>query len=176
VKPWELVLLMGMTVDAFFEMNKGAVLSVEEAGAGFAASVVFAEKFRGQEISSIQALKAADIAFGSTEIEKYSEGMDTGRRKQAREACARVRKTLQEQSDGWKHRSLFERQWVIRDFKKTAGMPVEEWLLVLTACRRAWALKGLQRTPARKTGGILQPPGRAGERLREGLRRNYRKT
>ena len=56
---------MGMTVEAFFEMNKGAVLSVEEAGAGFAASIVFAEKFRGQEISSIQALKAADINFGA---------------------------------------------------------------------------------------------------------------
>ncbi len=51
---------MGMSVEAFFEMNKGAVLSVEEAGTGFAVSVVFAEKFRGQEISSMQALKAAD--------------------------------------------------------------------------------------------------------------------
>src|SRR5215208_648910 len=51
---------MGMSVEQFFEMNKGAVISVEEAGAGFAASVVFAEKFRGQEISSMQALKAAD--------------------------------------------------------------------------------------------------------------------
>jgi hypothetical protein len=39
--------------------------------------------------------------------------------------------TLKEQSEGWKSRSLFERQWVIRDFKKTAGMPVEEWLLSL---------------------------------------------
>ena len=48
-------------------MNKGAVLSVEEAGAGFAASIVFAEKFRGQEISSMQALKAADINFGGAE-------------------------------------------------------------------------------------------------------------
>ena len=36
--------------------------------------------------------------------------------------------TLKEQSEGWKLRSLFERQWVIGDFKKTAGMPVEEWL------------------------------------------------
>jgi hypothetical protein len=42
-----------------------------------------------------------------------------------------VRVTLMEQSDGWKHRSLFERQWVIRDFKKTAGMPAEEWLGML---------------------------------------------
>jgi NAD(P)-dependent dehydrogenase (short-subunit alcohol dehydrogenase family) len=48
---------MGLTVAEFFEMNKGIVLSAEEAGAGFAVSVVFAAKFRGQEISSIQALK-----------------------------------------------------------------------------------------------------------------------
>jgi hypothetical protein len=36
--------------------------------------------------------------------------------------------TLKEQSDDWKRRSIFERQWVIRDFRKTAGMSVEEWL------------------------------------------------
>ncbi len=124
---------MGLTVDAFFEMNKGAVLSVEEAGAGFAASVVFAEKFRGQEISSIQALKAADINFGAAdaETENESAGISSEKRKQARALCEAVYVTLKEQSDGWKSRSLFERQWVIRDFKKTAGMPVEEWLSML---------------------------------------------
>src|SRR5512147_2283879 len=47
---------MGMSVEQFFEMNKAAVLPVEEAGAGFALSIVFAAKFRGQEISSMQAL------------------------------------------------------------------------------------------------------------------------
>jgi NAD(P)-dependent dehydrogenase (short-subunit alcohol dehydrogenase family) len=66
--------LMGMTVEEFFETNKAAVLSVEEAGAGFAASIVFAEKFRGQEISSILALKAADIDFGSkTDLSESNE-------------------------------------------------------------------------------------------------------
>ena len=119
---------MGMNVDQFFEMNKGAVLSIEEAGAGFAASVVFAEKFRGQEISSIQALKAADINFGAAEAETGPATMDADKRKQAQALCEAVLFTLKQQSDGWKSRSLFERQWVIRDFKKTAGMPVEEWL------------------------------------------------
>lgn len=122
---------MGMTVEQFFEMNKGAVLSVEEAGAGFAASIVFAEKFRGQEISSIQALKAADINFGSVEVEKVTAAVSSGKRHQAQALCEAVYVTLREQSEGWKSRSLFERQWVIRDFKKTAGMPVEEWLLSL---------------------------------------------
>lgn len=119
---------MGMSVEAFFEMNKGAVLSVEEAGAGFAASVVLAEKFRGQETNSIQALKAVDINFGSSEAEKISAEMSSEKRKQAQALCEAVLVTLKEQSDGWRSRSLFERQWVIRDFKKTAGMPVEEWL------------------------------------------------
>jgi NAD(P)-dependent dehydrogenase (short-subunit alcohol dehydrogenase family) len=128
---------MGMTVEQFFEMNQGAVLSVEEAGAGFAASVVFADKFRGQETNSIQALKAADINFGSQEAEKLSAEMNADRRKQAQALCEAVRVTLKEQSDGWKNRSLFERQWVIRDFKKTAGMPAEEWLSKLEQLGKA---------------------------------------
>lgn len=119
---------MGMSVEQFFEMNKGAVLSIEEAGAGFAVSVVFAEKFKGQEISSMQALKAADINFGSAEADKVSAELSSEKRKQAQALCEAVLVTLKEQSDGWKSRSLFERQWVIRDFKKTAGMPIEEWL------------------------------------------------
>jgi hypothetical protein len=131
--------LMGMTVEEFFEMNKGAVLSAEEAGAGFAASIVFSEKFRGQEISSIQALKAADINFGSKvnlfgagrKVDNESARIDPDRRDQARTLCEAVLLTLKEQSEGWKSRSLFERQWVIRDFRKNAGMPVEEWLQTL---------------------------------------------
>lgn len=122
---------MGITVQEFFEMNKGAVLSVEEAGAGFAASIVFAEKFRGQEISSIQALKAADIDFGAQESEERPGAINAERRGQARALCEAVLVTLKEQADGWKSRSMFERQWVIRDFRKTAGMPVEEWLETL---------------------------------------------
>jgi NAD(P)-dependent dehydrogenase (short-subunit alcohol dehydrogenase family) len=127
---------MGMSVEQFFEMNKGAVLSVEEAGAGFAVSVVFADKFRGQEISSIQALKAADINFGSAQAEDQSTALDLDKRKRAQVLCEAVLVTLKEQSEGWKSRSLFERQWVIRDFKKTAGMPVEEWLLSLERLER----------------------------------------
>jgi NAD(P)-dependent dehydrogenase (short-subunit alcohol dehydrogenase family) len=130
---------MGMSVEQFFEMNKGAVLPVEEAGAGFALSIVFAAKFRGQEISSMQALRAADIPqVGAAETENESVAVSLEKRsypeghlRQARALCEAVRVTLKEQSEDWKRRSLFERQWVIRDFRKTAGMPVEEWLETL---------------------------------------------
>ncbi len=124
----ELAPQMGMNLDQFYEMNKGAMLSIEEAGAGFALSIVFAEKFRGQEISSMQALKAADINYGVSSSEIKFESLETRKLEDAKELCGQVYRTLKEQSEGWKQRSLFERQWVIRDFKKTAGKPVEEWL------------------------------------------------
>lgn len=132
----ELAPLMGMTLDEFYTMNKSAMLSIEEAGAGFAASIVFAEKFRGQEISSMQALKAADIQYGAAQEENMAVAISKEHREEIWALCQCVRKTLQQQSDGWKQRSLFERQWVIRDFKKTAGMPVEEWLGALVNLER----------------------------------------
>ncbi len=120
--PW-----MGMSVDAFFKLNQNMVLSIEEAGAGFAAAVALANQFQGQEISSIQALKAAGWTSEAVQPET-SSAPAAGNLAQALVLCGQVRKTLLEQSSDWKRRSLFERQWVIRDFKKTAGMPVEEWL------------------------------------------------
>lgn len=128
----ELAPLMGMSLDEFYKLNQNAMLSIEEAGAGFAASIVFAGKFRGQEISSMQALKAADINFGSSEGSTKTSTLAGGQLDLTRQLCERVHQTLKEQSEDWKRRSIFERQWVIRDFKKTAGMPVEEWLEVLT--------------------------------------------
>lgn len=121
----------GLTLEEFFALSKNVMLSAEEAGAGFAVSIVFAEKFRGQEISSIQALRAADINFSPAVQESESAKITSEQRKQAQALCTAVRNTLKEQSDSWKRRSLFERQWVVRDFKKTAGMPVEEWLSLL---------------------------------------------
>jgi hypothetical protein len=148
---------MGMSVEQFFEMNKGAVLSIEEAGAGFAASVVFAEKFRGQEISSMQALKAADINFGAAEADKPGVEITAERRLQARVLCEAVIVTLKEQSQGWKSRSLFERQWVIRDFKKTAGMPVEEWLSSLERLEENLRGKGeIHSLPLEKLSGYYE--------------------
>jgi NAD(P)-dependent dehydrogenase (short-subunit alcohol dehydrogenase family) len=173
---------MGMSVEQFFEMNKGAVLSVEEAGAGFAVSVVFAEKFRGQEISSMQALKAADINFGSAEAEKVSAGLSSERRKQAQALCEAVYITLKEQSEGWKSRSLFERQWVIRDFKKTAGMPVEEWLSGLESLEESLRGEGaIMRLPLDRLAGYYEHLAELAKgyekdrgKLEENLRHVYR--
>ena len=172
---------MGMSVEQFFEMNKAAVLSVEEAGAGFAVSIAFAEKFRGQEISSMQALKAADINFGAAETENPSGEIDAREREQVRALCETVRLTLQEQADGWRQRSLFERQWVIRDFRKTAGMPVEEWLENLSQLEENLKRGAISQSPLEKLAGyynhladLAKGYEKDTAKLQENLRRVYR--
>lgn len=121
---------LGMSVDAFWKVNEGAVLSVEAAGAGFAAAIAMAERYAGQEISSSQALTDAGI-------EVVAEPARNGQRSEisdpakVRELAHRAYETLAEQAEGWKQRSFFERQWILRDFKQHVGAPVERCLETL---------------------------------------------
>jgi len=171
----------GMTVDEFFALNKNVMLSAEEAGAGFAVSVVFAEKFRGQEISSIQALRAADIHYGGQDVINESADMDADKRNQAKALCEAVRVTLKAQSEDWRRRSLFERQWVVRDFNKTAGMPVEEWLSLLEWLEDALNSGGtITHPPLEKLAGYYEHLAemakgyeKDGEKLKESLQHAY---
>lgn len=61
-------------------------------------------------------------------MEEPSAALNGDQRTKARVLCEAVRVTLKQQSEGWKSRPMFQRHWVLRDFKKTAGMPMEEWL------------------------------------------------
>ncbi|RPI87691.1 MAG: SDR family NAD(P)-dependent oxidoreductase [Chloroflexi bacterium] len=129
--------LYGKTVEEFIELSQAHEITVEAAGAGFAAAVVLAAQFRGQEISSKQALIAAGI-----DLEQEQRGMpginpEARQAEQALELTRQVRQTLKEQSEGWAARSVFERAWMFRDFKKNAGMPVERWLQTLAELESA---------------------------------------
>lgn len=112
--------LYGKSVDEFYKMSEKMLLSAEEAGAGFAASVALAHQYRGLEISSIQALMDARI---SIENKKESSGLKLSEEEISNiEALfSDIKRTFIEQVDGWKTRSVFERQWLMRDFKKLMG-------------------------------------------------------
>ena len=123
---------LGMTPEGFWAQNAGAVLSVEAAGAGFAAAVALADRYAGQEISSSQALVDAGIELPASKPSPPASPLSPVRDpKLAEEACQAVRKTLAEQAAGWQQRSFFERQWMQRDFKHGVGMPVERCLETL---------------------------------------------
>jgi len=127
--------LMGMNLDDLFELNKNAQISPEAAGAGFAVSIALAKKYHGQETSSIQVLREANISINGQGESKVtiqrSEARQTGNMAEQEnrgkyELYETVLKTFMEQSDGWKKRNLFERQWVSRDFKKNTGLSIDE--------------------------------------------------
>ena len=117
--------LMGMSIEAFYQMNEKHMLSAEEAGTGFALAVAFAQKYRGQEISSIQALSDAGLFSGNTETKQ--ENTASSGSPELAALISQAADIFCEQYDGWLQRSLFERQWVLRDFKKYAGYSAEQF-------------------------------------------------
>ena len=122
--------LMGISLAEFYEMNEKHILDIEMAGVGFAVSAVNAARYNGQEIGAIQALMDADIlidesgepSIGHNQIE--SSFLSSQMKKIATVFC--------EQYSGWLKRNVFERQWVLRDFKKTVGMGADSLHKVMT--------------------------------------------
>lgn len=118
--------LYGKSYEELRAMYKDHIVSVEAAGAALAAAVVLASSFRGQEIGAKQVLIKAGLELennGDQQLIMTEEEIQ-----KAKSLCIEARKTLFEQNKGWEERSLFERQWLLRDFKKNAGMAVEQWL------------------------------------------------
>ena len=117
---------MGMTTDEFYQMNKSHILGAEEAGTGFALSVLMADRYNGQEIGSIQVLLDFDLlstlAKESNESKDYQEIIPM---------ILNVIKVYKEQYSGWMERNIFERQWVLRDFKKTVGCSADQFLKIM---------------------------------------------
>jgi NAD(P)-dependent dehydrogenase (short-subunit alcohol dehydrogenase family) len=128
---------MGKTLEELLEMNKDFQISPEAAGTGFAAAIVLASKYHGQETSSVQVLREIGIDLDKEEqmvSEKQLHQPTTvpvAESRSINDLYQSVLKTYTEQSEGWKKRNLFERQWVLRDFKKNTGRSVDEMLTVL---------------------------------------------
>jgi hypothetical protein len=114
---------MGMALDAFYQMNAKHMLDAEHAGVGFAMAVAKAQDYNGQEVSSIQVLLSADLIEPEKTQEKIAisdaalENLDR--------LLAAVVRTYQEQYQGWLGRNVFERQWVLRDFKKQVKLAAD---------------------------------------------------
>lgn len=118
---------MGITVEEFYEMNENHILGVEEAGTGFAISVLMADRYDGQEIGAIQVLSDSGLLLKldskeNTKSNDYQNIIPT---------ILNVVKIYKEQYSGWMKRNVFERQWVLRDFKKTVGYSADQFLEIM---------------------------------------------
>ena len=123
---------MGMSTDAFYEMNHRHILDAETAGVGFALSAVDPKRYHGQEIGSIQVLMDYDMLSSASEGKTaYNTTDDICT---ALELLERIKETFEQQHSGWRAMNVFERQWVLRDFKKTMGLSAEQ------ACEKLYIL------------------------------------
>lgn len=113
---------MGLSTDEFYAMNEHHILSIEEAGCGFAVSVLLAEKYHGQEIGSIQALLDSGLLEENASGENKPANNDM-----IIPYVSKIINIYEEQYAGWMSRNIFERQWVLRDFKKTVGISAEQF-------------------------------------------------
>lgn len=135
----KVALLMGISTDEFYHMNRDNIISAEEAGTAFAVSLLFAQKYDGQEIGGIQALIDAGIhqrSGGKISATFCEEGQTL---------LTAIVQTFDEQYDGWKNRNIFERQWMLRDFKKNAGCSADEMGNALHQYQIAYSQKDAER-------------------------------
>ncbi len=113
---------MGMGLSAFYRQNESHLLSAEAAGWGFALSALFARRYRGQEIASVQVLGDCGL---SPEGGPEPAARAPADNRAATQALTQVADTFFAQYQGWKEMNVFERQWVLRDFKKSVGLPAD---------------------------------------------------
>ncbi|MCE5189870.1 MAG: SDR family oxidoreductase [Eubacteriales bacterium] len=139
---------MGMTTDAFYEMNGSHIIGADAAGLGFALSAVYAQRYRGQEIGCIQVLMDCGVFE-----DKAAETPSVGISGEQMARFARIRNTFLSQYDGWQRMNLFERQWVFRDFKKCMALSAEQAGDEL--CRLSESLS-LGQVPAQKDLAFLE--------------------
>jgi NAD(P)-dependent dehydrogenase (short-subunit alcohol dehydrogenase family) len=123
----EVAPLYGKSEAEFYKMSEHVLLTADEAGAGFAASVALANNYSGLEISSSQALTDIGVTF-QDKNDNTRILLQTGDCRPVLEVLYEIRQTFSGQVDGWKSRSVFERQWVLRDFKKYTGAAPEYFI------------------------------------------------
>ena len=110
---------MGMSHNEFYAMNSQHIIDAESAGAGFALSVLRAQAYHGQEIGAVQVL----TDFGLTEkADEQKTALGVEHIEQIKESLYSIRATFEEQYSGWNAMNIFEKQWVLRDFKKMMGL------------------------------------------------------
>jgi short-subunit dehydrogenase len=125
--------MMKITTEEFYTLNEKHILDAESTGVGFAVSLLNAKNYNGQEIGSIQALKDAGIY--EDENTKKEMALNPEEITLIKKTLENIITTFDEQYEGWMKRNIFERQWVLRDFKKEVNYSASEFKSELDSFR-----------------------------------------
>jgi NAD(P)-dependent dehydrogenase (short-subunit alcohol dehydrogenase family) len=116
---------MGIMADDFYKLHNEYILDVELAGTGYAVSVVNAKQYQGKEIMSHQVLQDSGLISGNTE--KSNDALSQADLDKLSLLFTKITDVFFEQYHGWQKKNLFQKQFILTDFKKQMGLPVESF-------------------------------------------------
>jgi NAD(P)-dependent dehydrogenase (short-subunit alcohol dehydrogenase family) len=115
---------MGITADEFSRTLNDVAIDVENAGTGYAVSVVNAEKYNGQITSSYQALLDAGLIENETETNVISSQADYAHLSSLFNECADI---FYGQYKDWQKKNVFQKKFALSHFKKITGLSADDF-------------------------------------------------
>ncbi len=122
---------LDITPESFYKSLEDVILDVELAGAGYAVSVVNEKKYNGQMTSSYQVLADEGLIIDNT-----TKKDNTPRKDNRSIQMDDVRLTalvtsivtiFLDQYQGWQQKKLFQKQFILADFKKQMGISADHF-------------------------------------------------
>lgn len=120
-----------ITTDDLYKSLEEVILDVELAGVGYAVSVVNAEKYNGQMTSSYQVLIDDGLIIdnavkqGNTQIQVDYDRLTS--------LFTSIVNIFFDQYQSWQKKKLFQKQFILTDFKKQMGLPADSFKKQLEA-------------------------------------------
>lgn len=122
---------MGITVEDFYKSLEEFITDAEIAGVGYAVSVVKAKQYNGKEIMSYQVLTESGLISGGKEkLSSTHTQVDFDKLSFLFKSIADV---FFDQYQNWQEKKLFQKQFILSDFKKQMGMPAESFKMRIEA-------------------------------------------
>ena len=116
---------LGITTEDFYKSMEELITDAEIAGVGYAVSVVKAKQYNGKEIMSYQVLMESGLISGGKEKSNSTQTqVDFENLSFLFKSIADV---FFDQYQNWQKKKLFEKQFILSDFKKQMGLPAESF-------------------------------------------------
>ena len=116
---------LGITTEDFYKSLEELITDVEIAGVGYAVSVVKAKQYNGKEIMSYQVLMESGLISGGKEKINNTQSQDDLNNLSF--LFKSITDVFFDQYQNWQKKKLFQKQFILSDFKKQMGLPADSF-------------------------------------------------
>lgn len=114
-----------ITTEDFYKSLEEVIVDAEIAGVGYAVSVVNAKQYNGKEVMSYQVLLESGLVGGNKEKSNSTQSnIDFDK---LSFLFKNISDVFFDQYQNWQKKKLFQKQFIMSDFKKQMGLPAESF-------------------------------------------------